>query len=203
MRAKVKVSAAAEVALLSTQRAQPLLTRHDSVALTRHDGVALSLSRSLALSQTTRTAWMHRVLPHSGWLRRRGASACLCRATPQVDLLTIVPVAFDLMGVGGANLGFLRVVRVMRVLRILRMRRLVSLGENEVERQVFVVFFTIVCISFCTAGLLQVRTPCSVLSTHPPRLPITLTLHHSPGVLAGKHDFGSNRRPRISHATAV
>ena len=89
---------------------------------------------------------------------------------PQVDVLTIVPVAFDLIGIGGANLGFLRVVRVMRVLRILRMRRLINLGENEVERQVFVVFFTIVCISFCTAGLLQV---CShVLSVLCP-LPLT------------------------------
>jgi hypothetical protein len=91
-----------------------------------------------------------------------------------VDVLTIVPVVFDLSGVGGANLGFLRVVRVMRVLRILRMRRLVNLGENEVERQVFVVFFTIVCISFCTAGLLQVRSSCASLSIHPPTRPIAL-----------------------------
>lgn len=53
-----------------------------------------------------------------------------------VDILTIVPVLFDLVGVGGANLGFLRVVRVMRVLRILRMRRLIKVGENEVQRQV-------------------------------------------------------------------
>eukprot|EP00232_Nephroselmis_pyriformis_P029999 CAMPEP_0182871260 /NCGR_PEP_ID=MMETSP0034_2-20130328/11017_1 /TAXON_ID=156128 /ORGANISM="Nephroselmis pyriformis, Strain CCMP717" /LENGTH=879 /DNA_ID=CAMNT_0025003803 /DNA_START=266 /DNA_END=2902 /DNA_ORIENTATION=+ len=72
-----------------------------------------------------------------------------------VDLLTIIPPFLEIGNAIDQNFGFLRLVRILRVLRILRVHRLMMHSDSEVQRQVFMLVFTIGSVVFCTAGFLH------------------------------------------------